>query len=81
MLIIYRDSNQPSGIPDQFSGTNLGNTATLTISGARAEDEVDYYCAIYHGSGSSLQSLTVTQTDGEVKHKPSYPGLTLSPAV
>lgn len=35
MLVIYYSRNWPSGIPDQFSGTNLGNTATLIISGAQ----------------------------------------------
>uniref|UniRef100_A0A8D0GA03 Ig-like domain-containing protein n=1 Tax=Sphenodon punctatus TaxID=8508 RepID=A0A8D0GA03_SPHPU len=56
-LLVYRTSTRPTGVPERFTGSRSGNTMSLTITGALAEDDADYYCAVWTGSATHSDSV------------------------
>nr|7LSB_D Chain D, B1 Fab light chain [Homo sapiens] len=71
LVVIYQDTNRPSGIPERFSGSNSGNTATLTISETQAMDEADYYCQAWDSNTAVFGGGTKLTVLGQPKAAPS----------
>nr|8FAB_A Chain A, IGG1-LAMBDA HIL FAB (LIGHT CHAIN) [Homo sapiens]8FAB_C Chain C, IGG1-LAMBDA HIL FAB (LIGHT CHAIN) [Homo sapiens] len=71
VMVIYKDTQRPSGIPQRFSSSTSGTTVTLTISGVQAEDEADYYCQAWDNSASIFGGGTKLTVLGQPKAAPS----------
>uniref|UniRef100_A0A8D0GCW8 Ig-like domain-containing protein n=1 Tax=Sphenodon punctatus TaxID=8508 RepID=A0A8D0GCW8_SPHPU len=56
-LLVYTTSTRPTGVPECFTGSRSGNTMSLTITGALAEDDADYYCSVWTGSARHSDSV------------------------
>uniref|UniRef100_A0A8C4WTI4 Ig-like domain-containing protein n=1 Tax=Gopherus evgoodei TaxID=1825980 RepID=A0A8C4WTI4_9SAUR len=52
--LIQGTSARPAGVPERFTASMSGNTMSLTIAGALAEDDAGYYCSL--GCSDSLSA-------------------------
>ncbi|KAI5133394.1 Immunoglobulin Lambda Variable 7-46 [Manis pentadactyla] len=67
--LIGATSTRVPGVPVRFSGSLLGNKATLSITGAQPKDEAEYFCALWFSNHSHSDRL-----GGEMRHKPPGSG-------
>nr|AAO16057.1 immunoglobulin lambda light chain [Ornithorhynchus anatinus] len=71
VLVMFQNDNRRSGIPDRFSGSKSGDTATLTITEAQAEDEADYYCQEANNFDAPFGGGTQLTVLGQPKASPT----------
>ncbi|XP_046784138.1 Ig lambda chain V-1 region isoform X43 [Gallus gallus] len=71
VTVIYDNTNRPSNIPSRFSGSKSGSTATLTITGVRADDNAVYYCASTDSSSGIFGAGTTLTVLGQPKVAPT----------
>ncbi|XP_046784139.1 Ig lambda chain V-1 region isoform X46 [Gallus gallus] len=71
VTVIYDNTNRPSNIPSRFSGSKSGSTATLTITGVRADDNAVYYCASTDSSSTAFGAGTTLTVLGQPKVAPT----------
>uniref|UniRef100_A0A452TR48 Ig-like domain-containing protein n=1 Tax=Ursus maritimus TaxID=29073 RepID=A0A452TR48_URSMA len=74
LLYYYSDSDKPSGTPARVSGSDAGNTASLTVLGLQPEDKTEYYHSTWD---DSINNDTVLQAHGDLRHNlPLFPRAT-----
>ncbi|CAK6440017.1 unnamed protein product [Pipistrellus nathusii] len=61
-------SSRPSGIPDRFSGSKSGNTASLDITSLQVGDEGIYYCLAWD---KGISGHTLLHPHRELRQKPA----------
>uniref|UniRef100_UPI0003B9FFFF Immunoglobulin lambda light chain n=1 Tax=Homo sapiens TaxID=9606 RepID=UPI0003B9FFFF len=72
-VVIYDTDKRPSDIPDRFSGSKSGTSATLDITGLQTGDEADYYCGTWDSglNGGVFGGGTKVTVLGQPKAAPS----------
>ena len=70
-LLTYENSERPSGVPDRFSGSKSGSSASLTTS-VHAEDDADYCCFSW-ADGLKVCPVLQARAEGDKDLLPPQP--------
>nr|7TRH_B Chain B, K03.28 Fab lambda light chain [Homo sapiens] len=80
VLVLYDNNHRPSGIPERFSGSISGDTATLTVTRVEADDGADYFCQVWDTSSGPPHVIFGGGTKLTVLSQPKgAPSVTLFP--